>query len=254
MSDHSNRRDASKAQKPLLSRLLCVKMTLRDVLYITYAIPVRKLRSLVPEILPVATIGDDIAFVSVVVLRSTKVRLSSMPFLQFEYQQLNVRTYVKDPSTGKHAVYFLRSGVTSRFISFVTLISGIPWHLIDLETEINIKNKTDSYVASGNWEGRFSLGAKSFIEESKQTPFFENRESAVDFLIRPLVGFVGDNQRLRRFTIQHPEVDPQSYTLTGLDFPLFTSLGAVDESSNPHSVFFLPKADFSIYLPPTRIK
>jgi len=79
-------------------------------------------------------------------------------------------------------------------------------------------------------------------------------ESAVDFLIRPLIGFVGDNRQLGRFTIKHPEVEPQSFTLTELDFPLFSNLGVVDDLSNPHSVFFLPTAEFSIYLPPRIIK
>ncbi|MFC1914526.1 DUF2071 domain-containing protein [Chloroflexota bacterium] len=241
------------AQKRVFTRLLHVEMTLRNVLYISYAVPAGKLRSLVPDILPLSTIGDDIAFISIVVLQSTQVRLGLMP-LRFDYHQLNIRTYVVDPVSGKHAVYFLRSGVTSRFISLVTRMSGIPWQLVDLETEVNPQNGTDSYVASGNWEGRFILKAQIYSDDPKETPFFENRDTAVDFLIRPLIGFVGDNRRLGRFTIQHPEVEPQSYTLMGLDFPLFTSLGAVDESSNPHSVFFLPKADFSIYLPPTRIK
>ena len=160
----------------------------------------------------------------------------------------------KDPVSGKNAVYFINSGVTSRFISLVTRISGIPWRFIDLETEVDTQKEKDSYVASGYWEGKFSLIAQIFSNDSKNTLFFENRKAAVDFLIRPLIGFVGDNRRLGRFTIQHPEVEPQFCILTGLDFPLFTGMGIVDELDKPHSVFFLPMADFSIYLPPTRIK
>jgi len=133
-------------------------------------------------------------------------------------------------------------------------MSGIPWQLIDLETKVNPYEETNSYVASGYWDRNFSLKAQAFSDESKKHPFFENRESAVDFLIRPLIGFVGDKRRLGRFAIQHPEVEPQSWHLTELDFPLFTNLDVVDELSKPHNVFFLPMADFSIYLPPTRIK
>jgi len=229
-------------------------MNLHDVLYVSYMVPPERMRALVPDILSLATVGDDRAFVSIVVLQSMQVRMNLMPFLHFNYQQLNIRTYVKDPVSGKHAVYFIRSGVTSRFISFVTRMSSIPWQLIDLEIEVNMKNEIESYVASGNWDRSFSLKAESLSHESTKTPFFENMESAVDFLIRPLIGLVGDNRRLGRFTIKHPEVEPQSYTLTELEFPLFTNLGVVDELSKPHSVFFLPMADFSIYLPPRRIK
>ena len=236
------------------TRLLNVQMTLRDVLYVSYAVPAKKMRTIVPGILSLATLGDDIAFISIVALKSTQVRMNLMPFARFKYNQLNIRTYVKDPISGKHAVYFIRSGVTSRLISRVTRISGIPWQLIDLEIEVNAQNETASYVASGDWEGRFSLKVQTFFDESNKTPLFGNRKAAVDFLIRPLIGFVGDNRRLGRFTIQHPEVEPQSWHLTELDFSLFTNLDVVDELSNPHSVFYLPTTDFSIYLPPTRIK
>jgi hypothetical protein len=217
-------------------------------------VPPERMRALVPDILSLATVGDDRAFVSIVVLQSMQVRMNLIPFLHFNYQQLNIRTYVKDPVSGKHAVYFIRSGVTSRFISFVTRMSSIPWQLIDLEIEVNMKNEIESYVASGNWDRSFSLKAESLSHESTKNPFFESVESAVDFLIRPLIGFVGDNRQLGRFTIKHPEVEPQSFTLTELDFPLFSNLGVVDDLSNPHSVFFLRTAEFSIYLPPRIIK
>jgi uncharacterized protein YqjF (DUF2071 family) len=236
------------------NRFIKVQMTLRDVLYVSYSLPIEKLRTFVPDVLSLATVGGDRAFISIVALQSTRVRLSLLPFTQFKYNQLNIRTYVVDPVSGKNAVYFLKSGVTSRFISLVTRMSGIPWQFIDLETEVNAQNEKDSYVASGNWEGKFSLRAQVFSNDSKNTLFFENRKAAVDFLIRPLIGFVGDGRQPGRFTIWHPEVKPHFGILTELDFPLFMNLGVVDKLYNPHSVFFLPMAEFSIYLPPRRIK
>ena len=236
------------------NRPLNVRMTLRDVLYVSYALPAGRMRNLIPDNLSLATAGDDMSFISIVALHSTQVRLNLLSFLRFKYYQLNIRTYVKDPVSGKHAVYFLKSGVTSRFISLVTRMSGIPWQFIDLVTEINTQNEKDYFLASGNWEGRFSIKAQMLLNEAEETPFFENRETAVDFLVRPLIGFVGNNRRLGRFTIQHPKVEPQSCTLQELNFPLFASMGTVDELDKPHSVFYLPTADFSIYLPPRRIK
>lgn len=235
-------------------RLLNVRMTLSDVLYISYALPAEKMRALVPDNLSLATAGHDMSFISIVALRSTRVRLSLMPLLRFNYHQLNIRTYVVDPVSGKHAVYFIRSGVTSRFISLATRMSGIPWQYIDMESEVNVQNKTDSYVAFGNWGEDFSIKAQACSNDCEKPPLFENRKSAVDFLIRPLIGFIGDNRKIGRFTIYHPEVEPESYTLTEFCFPLFTNLGVVDDLLNPHSVFYLTMADFSIYLPPTRIK
>jgi len=254
MTDRSDGRYNSVSAEKIGKRFLNVQMTLHDVLYVSYAVPSGKIRSLVPDTLSLATVGDGMAFISIVVLRSSRVRLNLLPFLRFDYHQLNIRTYVRDPGSGRHAVYFIRSGITSRFISLVTRVSGIPWQFIDLEIEVNTHKEKDSYVANGNWGGKYSLKAKTCSDGFMIPPFFENIETAVDFLIRPLIGFIGNKRRLGRFTIQHPEVEPQSWILAKLDFPLFTNLGVVDEPDNPHSVFFLPMADFSIYLPPRRIK
>jgi hypothetical protein len=228
-------------------------MTLDDVLYISYAVPAIKLRELVPEPLQLATLGKDIAFISIVILRSTRVRLKILPLIQFNYNQLNIRTYVIDPISGQQAVYFLRSGVTSSVISFMTRMSGIPWQLVNLDIEANPYQETGSYLARGNWYGDYYLNCQLLGEDTKEILWFENRKKAVDFLIRPLIGFIGDNRRLGRFEIRHPEVEPQLWQLTEFDFPLFKNLGVVNELDNPHSIFFLPTADFSIYLPPRKI-
>src|SRR5512136_2908473 len=103
--------------KNILSQLLAGRMTLKNVFYISYALPSKTLRPLVPDALTLATVGGNMAFISLVALRSTQVRFSSLPFFRFNYNQFNIRTYVIDPLSRQPAVYFIRSGVTSRFIS-----------------------------------------------------------------------------------------------------------------------------------------
>ena len=85
---HTNK--VLSSPKGIIDQLMRVKMTLRDVLYISYATPTGKLRSLVPETLGLATVEGDTAFVSLVILRSTRVRLSTLPFILFEYYQLHI--------------------------------------------------------------------------------------------------------------------------------------------------------------------
>lgn len=241
------------SKKSIINRLLYVRMTLNNVLYISYAVPAKQLRKLVPEQLQLATMDKDKAFISIVILRSTRVRLRNLPFIRFNYNQLNIRTYVIDPVSGQQAVYFLSSGITSAFISLATRITGIPWHLIDMNIDVNPHAETGSYLAGGNWHADFSIKSQVHSEDVKEISIFKNNKEAVDFLIRPLIGFIGDKKRLGRFNIQHPEVEPETWQLTELDFPLFSELGIVDELNKPHSVFFLPMADFSIYLPPRKI-
>jgi hypothetical protein len=248
-----NENDSPVSKKSLWSRLLSFKMILRDVIYVTYALHARTLQPLVPNVLQLSTVGGDITFISLVVLRSNRVRLGSFPVFNFNYNQLNIRTYVVDPISGQPAVYFIKSGVTSRFISLATNAIGIPWKDIDLIIEFNSAEEFRNVKISGKWEGYFSFKAQAEANPLTLPLLFQDRKSAVDFLIRPLIGFSGDSRRLVRFTIQHPEVQPESWTLKELNCPLFTNLVEVD-LNNPHSVFFLPTADFSIYLPPKRIQ
>ncbi|MDO8577853.1 MAG: DUF2071 domain-containing protein [Dehalococcoidales bacterium] len=249
-----NNNATSLSYKNILSRPLSVRMTLRDVIYISYALPVKILQPLVPSALRLATVGSDIAFISLVVLRCTRVRLSAFPLVNLNYNQLNIRTYVTDPISGRPAVYFIESGVTSRLVSFATSSIGIPWQLVELMTELTISEEVRYLSIWGDWDGRFSFKVQSDINVAIAPLYFENEISAVDFLIRPLIGFAGDDRRLVGFTIQHPEVQPENWSLTELDFPLLKKLMTIDDFKDTHSVFYLPTADFSIFLPPTRIK
>jgi hypothetical protein len=247
-------RDSLHSQKSIWSRLLCIRTTLQDVLYASYALPTGILQRLVPSGLRLATVNDDIAFVSLVILRSSQVRLSSFPVLRFDYNQFNIRTYIIDPASGQPAVYFIRSGVTSRVISLATSTIGITWEFIKLIIDLRVSKGVASSSISGDWEGQFFIKAQADTDISDVPLFFQDRMAAVNFLIRPLIGFAGDERRLVRFTIQHPEVQPESWSLMELDCPLFKKLVAIDDFKNPHSVFYLSTADFSISLPPTRIK
>jgi uncharacterized protein YqjF (DUF2071 family) len=240
-------------RKSIWSSLLCVRMTLRDVCYVSYALPSKILRSIVPKALQMATAGDDMAFISLVALRSTQVRLSTFPVFKFNYNQFNIRTYVIDPVSRQPAVYFIRSGVTSKFISILTRSIGIPWQHIGFNIDFRGPKEVRSATISGDWEGRFSLKVQAKGNLRASPALFQDRKSAVDFLIRPLTGFAGNSQRLVRFNIQHPEVQPESWALEELDCPLFDKLAAIDNTKIPHSVFYLPEADFTIFLPPKRI-
>jgi hypothetical protein len=240
--------------KNIRSQLLAVRMTLRNVFYVSYALPSKNLQPLVPTVLKLATVADNMAFISLVALRSTKVRFSYFPVFSFNYNQFNIRTYVIDPLSGQLAVYFIKSGVTSRFISMATNTIGIPWQYIGLTIDLVGSKDARSAIISGNWLDNFILKVQADANSSCVPSLFQDRKSTVDFLIRPLIGFAGENRRLVRFTIRHPEVQPESWRLKGLDCPLVKKLVDIDNIIKPHSVFYLPEADFSIFLPPKRIK
>lgn len=177
-----------------------------------------------------------------------------MPAARFSYNQLNIRTYVRDPIGGKPAVCFLKSSITSSLISMVTRVMGIPWQKIDFRIQSPEQAVKTSYLATGNWEGEFVLTAHQAVAEVQPPPFFQSLESAINLLIRPLTGFIVHGKNARRFTIEHAEVKPKAWALDSISFPLLESMGIIEDAGKPHSVFYLPKTEFSVFLPPREVK
>ena len=249
---------AMGTQTSLLRKIARVEMSLHHVLYISYLLPKSRVRKLVPEELPLAVVDSDYVFVSVVILQSSGVRLSSLPFPKFTYNQVNIRTYILDPNSGQQAVFFLRSGVTSPVISLLTRSIGIPWQHISTELEISTdeRGNCQSYRADGIWGQPFSVIAKCTPEQPITIATFEDANEAISYLVRPLMGFFGQKGKLRGFRIWHPEVQPHGGLIKQIQFPLLKSLNLLDESdiSKPDSILLVPNAYFHIYMPPERVK
>ena len=241
-----------------IRKITRVEMSLHHVMYISYLVPESRVRHLVPEALPLAVVDRDKVFVSVVTLQSAGVRLNSLPFPRFTYNQINIRTYVLEPNSGQQAVFFLRSGVTSPVISLITRSIGIPWQHISAGLEVSAGKKEyyQCYSAEGVWGQPFSIMA----EEAPELPLiftpFKDAEVAINYLVRPLIGFFGQKGEVRGFNIWHPEVKPHGGLLMHIDFPLLNSLNLLDEKAinKPDSILLVPDAYFYIYMPPERLK
>jgi Uncharacterized conserved protein (COG2071) len=242
----------------LLNRIMHVHMMLHNVFYVSYLIPVSRVRPLVPRELNLATIEQNKVFVSVVALQCEGAGARLLPFPRLNYNQINVRTYVRDPQTGKHAVYFLKSGVTSALVSLLTRTMGIPWQHIDFDLQVATDEPTHytTCEVSGYWDGEFSLKARGTQVPPGHIPPFEETKSAIDYLVRPLIGCFGREGQVKRFTIGHPEVTPFEGWLDRFHFPILNSLNLIDEKEilKPQSVLFVPQARFDIYLPPAKVK
>lgn len=242
----------------LIHRFLGIKMILEHVLYLTYEMPAAALRPVVPALLPLATAGDDRAFLSVVLLRCRHVHASGFPFLQFDYRQINLRTYVKDPATGEQAVYFLRSAVTSPLISVMTRLIGIPWErgLLNLNVCPPEGEHGFRYDAAGHHRGDIEVRAGELGPLPTDMPPFRNTREAVAFLILPLTGFFGRKGQIQGFHIEHPALHPQTLKLRAITLPLLKDMALLRESDliQPHSVLYVPEATFRIYLPARTVR
>lgn len=238
-------------------KLTRVEMKLRHVAYLSYLLPTPQVRRLVPDVLPLSAVDENKVFVSIVVLQSRDVHLASFPLLRFNYNQINVRTYVKDPYTGNQAVYFLKSGVTSAPISILTRIVGPSWQevILNIEVKETDSGRYDRYMAFGQWSGDFHLVAEETELDLGEITPFDSVESATNHLIRPLIGFYGPQGRIGRFEISHPPIEPRALQLLDFHWPVLDAMGLVSEEKvkEPHNVLLVPESRFSIFLPARRV-
>jgi hypothetical protein len=236
----------------MMRNLARVEMALHNVIYLSYRLHQEIIRPLIPASLPLAVIDKDDVFISIVLLTSREVHSTFIPLPRFTYEQVNVRTYVRDPQSGESGVYFLSSAVSSGFISAITRSIGLTW---EYRTEKVSSDGSITINIAGKWNEDFAVEVNSDTDKIPEYAPFKCGQVAADYLIRPLMGFFGDSQSLKRFIIWHPPVEPLSIKLLCIDFPLqrMLQLEQIDLST-PHSVFLVKNARFYIYLPPVGVK
>jgi hypothetical protein len=241
-----------------LARLVWVKMTLHHVLYVSYLVPAARVRPYVPETLALSTLAGDRVFVSVVSMKCNGVRMTAFPRPAFNYSQLNVRTYVRDSQTGKPAVYFLHSGVSSTAVSSLTRLFGLGWQkvIVAVQTSHSQDGRYEDYVADGYWNGDIKISAGEPDRAEKAVEPMENWQSLVEHLTAPLIGFGGPKGNSKRFEIIHRPLEVRAGELRGIKSELLRSMNLVDDAGleEPHSVLLVPQAEFTVCLPPRRVR
>ncbi|MCX5811834.1 MAG: DUF2071 domain-containing protein [Proteobacteria bacterium] len=230
-------------------------MDIYDVLYLSWLIPQKRLRSFIPADIPFASKYEDKTIISLVIFQSKNVTSSLFPFLHFSYNQANIRTYIVDPVTGMSAVYFLKSGITSQFISFVTGLLKIPWQSISMNLDARYGDDYPyQYQVDGNWGGNFKIELKEDRNPSNPVPFQSIKEAAL-FLTGPAVGFYGTPGRLIRFEVNHSPIKPLTGKLSTMQCSILVNSGLIKEKElmAPQSALMAPYGRFTVFMPPGMI-
>jgi hypothetical protein len=234
-----------------------VQMDIYDVLYLSYIIPEERLRPAVPDNIRLAAPIQGKAIISLVIFRSKNVTASLFPFIHFNYNQVNLRTYVIDPLTGKNAVFFLKSGITSRLISVITNLLQIPWQSVSLCLDTRYDNERSfvHYAVEGHWEGPFSVVLNANQDPVVNPKPFNALDEAIRFLTGPAVGFYNSSRGLIRFEVKHSEIKPAVGVISAIHLPMLPLSGLItnEELWRPNSVLVAPDGHFTIYMPPTRL-
>jgi len=226
-----------------LPERLSVTMDLHNLLYVSYLVPVVRIRPLVPSELTLSLTNDKV-FISIVAMQCRRVHLFDLKWPSFSYDQLNLRTYVIDPKTGKSAVYFFKSGVSSKIIPAVTRILGIPWAHISFNMLTERSDSgTDFYRAIGNWNGEIEILMKSSAAK-------DSNNAVIEHITGPMAGFIGSGKRLKRIAIEHKVLDVRRLSLSRIRFnlPVEAGLLAATELDKPDSVLIVPESQFTVHI------
>ncbi|WP_198017686.1 DUF2071 domain-containing protein [Syntrophorhabdus aromaticivorans] len=237
-----------------LRKFLSVEMLLRDMLYVSYFIPSARISPFLPPALKPATVGGNNVFVTLVIFRGKTSGVATIPTPRIPFNQVNIRTYVIDPVSGKPSVYFVHCGISGGLITFLyRILSGMPVQHTSFRIDPVKGNEADysHYKVSGKWNGKFIVEAKEVSPALITLSPFLNVREAIDYLIDPLVGFYTDGGILRRLEVYHDPLVPRVFTPSKILFPYLSKLDIVpeEEITQPHNVLLVPFTSFFIYLP-----
>jgi uncharacterized protein YqjF (DUF2071 family) len=227
-----------------------LQMTMRDMLFLTWAIEPDTARKLVDERLELDTRTvnerNEAAFVSAVCFHVSDVRSSVLPVPRLNFEQVNYRVYVK--AGGVPAVYFLQMKVNSRMVTALTSFLSIPVHYDDIRI-------STSPGASGDLKydvQSSGLRAAALIQAGKE-PDAEDPQDKVpsSFFTQRLIGYMGVGNGMFRINVQQSGLDAVSARPQIVQAESLEQLGLLTREAwgRPYSVLYVREALFEADTP-----
>ena len=148
-----------------------------------------------------------------------------------------------DPLTGNRGVFFIKSGIASRSVSFLTRFIQVPWEKIQFKVRAkrNARNHYAYYSASGNWNGDMHIEARENTLSTGNFYSFEDPEKAIYYLTGPSIGFFSVSGTILRFEVDHSEIKPHSGVLLRATIPFLTLSGLLreEEIESPQNLLWV---------------
>ncbi len=240
----------------LPARLTSVEMILYDVLYVSYLLPLERIRALVPASLSPDTVEGNQVFLSVVMGFVREAKAARLPSPRFTYYQMNVCTYVRHPRTGSHVTYHLWGGMTSPGAVRVARWAGL--HVDHVQFSItpdrDERLRYRGYRMQGH--GSMVVVADEVAPRLESLPPFPSAQDAIIYLTDALVTLYGASGHVREMEVWHPRFQPRVAQVREIALPVLQQLGVMDpeEVERPHNVLLVPRAHWLIHLPPRRVR
>jgi hypothetical protein len=235
-------------------------MALKDMLYVSYLLPVERIVPMIARGLVPATPDGRSGFLSLVIFKGNTQEAFRIPAPPIPFDQVNIRTYVVDPRTGETAVYFIRCGISGRFITYMyRMLSGMPVEhcTFKITGKPGDAGNYGSYRVEGNWRGPFTITASETAPAVTGIDPFPSADEALLYLMDPAVGLYPARGSLRRLEIFHEPLKPRVCKATAaVRFPCLEELGLMntEEIARPHNLLLVAHTPFEIFLPPEKEK
>lgn len=226
-----------------------LQMTMRDMLFVTWAVEPERARKLIGERLQLDTLTDstgrECAFASAVCFNVAEVRSSVLPIGSLSFGQVNYRVYVKAGDVP--AVCFLDMKVNSRMVTALTSFLGVPIHYEDFE--INA-------AADEMGSVRYRIDSEGLCAEAL-TGADESASSmnpSPGFITDRLIGYVFARGEMYKIEVEQPGLKSAVAGVVSAKAPRFEQLGLLDseESMRPRSALYVREALFGANMP-TRV-
>jgi len=223
-----------------------VQMAMRDMLFVTWAVPAELVRKVIDPRLELETRtngdGSSAAFVSAVCFRVSDVRSSILPLGNLSFNQVSYRTYVK---ASVPAVCFLDLKVNSRMVTTVTSFMNIPVQYDDIDITI-FPSDQDSLRYAVNSSG---IRAEAIVasRESAST----NGVLEPDFIIERPLGYMGVGNGMFRIDVEQSGLEAVNARIEHLQPPALVRLKLMEseKAQAPISVLYVSKALFEADTP-----
>jgi uncharacterized protein DUF2071 len=225
-----------------------IQMTMRDMLFVTWAVHPERARKAIGERLELDTktdsTGREFAFASAVCFSVAEVLSSVLPIGRLSFEQVNYRVYVKAGEVP--AVCFLDLKVNSRMITTLTGFIGVPIHYEDIDISATGTDGGGVHYTVASAGLRAEATTAGPPEELPST-----LDLTPDFITERLVGYVLAGNGMFKIEVEQPGLDSVSARVVRAQAPRLEQLGLLnsEESTRPHSALYVREGSFGADMP-----
>lgn len=233
------------------------KTLLSHLSMVTYKVPKSRLVNLVPKELELFTIkigGEEWALINVVAYKSEKFRFKNLlPFINFDYGQVNFRTFVRNRA-GEWSVFFLNNAVGTSIYRIPKWLWKLPWYKARFKYYKKDKEYrlTTSYRSERDVEVDLELSDRP-IEQLEGFDSFEHMKFIMTHAYKGY--YIRNTSGVAEYAIWHRKFQLSKATPRKLFYRYLLESGLVldSEMNDPFACWVGENIEYICQFPPSKV-